>query len=89
MEEKLKGSYRFAWKLKGHYFAIELADICPFNSPLTSFKLPFNFKKNNNQTNNYNYEKRNLEIDCADSDIDTDCTGDDVGSDVVHVKLKN
>ena len=37
MEEKLKGSYRFAWKLKGHYFAIELADICPFNSPLTSF----------------------------------------------------
>ena len=45
MEEKLKGSYRFAWKLKGHYFAIELADICPFNSPLTSFKLPFNFKK--------------------------------------------
>jgi hypothetical protein len=49
MEEKLKGSYRFAWKLKGHYFAIELADICPFNSPLTS-------KKNNNQTNNYNYD---------------------------------
>ena len=38
MEEKLKGSYRFAWKLKGHYFAIELADICPFNSPLTSKK---------------------------------------------------
>ena len=32
-----EGSYRFAWKLKGHYFAIELADICPFNSPLTSF----------------------------------------------------
>ena len=30
-----------------------------------------------------------MEIDCADSDIDTDCTGDDVGSDVVHAKLKN
>ena len=46
MERKLKGSYRFAWKFldepsgkaerKGHYFAIELADICPFNNPLTS-----------------------------------------------------
>ena len=35
------------------------------------------------------YEERNLEIDCADSDFDSDCTGDDVGSDVVHVKLKN
>ena len=30
-----------------------------------------------------------MEIDCADSGIDTDCTGDDAGSDVVHVKLKN
>jgi len=33
-----------------------------------------------------NYEKRDLEIDCADSDIDTDCTGNDAGSDVVYVK---
>ena len=33
-----------------------------------------------------NYEKRNLEIDCADFDIDSDCTGDDAGSDVVYVK---
>ena len=36
-----------------------------------------------------NYEERDLEVDCADSDIDSDCTGDDAGSDVVHVKLKN
>ena len=33
-----------------------------------------------------NYEKGDLEIDCADSDIDSDCTGDDAGSDVVYVK---
>ena len=32
-----------------------------------------------------NYETRNVEDDCADSDIDSDCTGDDAGSDVVHV----
>ena len=31
------------------------------------------------------YEERNLEIDCADSDIDSDCTGNDAGSDVVYV----
>ena len=74
MEEKLKGSYRFAWKLKGHYFAIELADICPFN-----------FKKNNNQTNNYNYEERNVEIDSADIGVDTDGTGDYARSDELHV----
>ena len=36
-----------------------------------------------------NYEERNVEVDRADSDIDSDCTGDDAGSDVVHVKLKN
>jgi len=29
-----------------------------------------------------------VEIDCADSDIDTDCTGDDAGSDVVYVGKK-
>ncbi len=33
-------------------------------------------------------EERNLEIDCADSDIDSDCTGDDAGSDVVYVGKK-
>ena len=27
-----------------------------------------------------------MEIDCADSDIDSDCTGDDAGSDVVYVR---
>jgi len=32
------------------------------------------------------YEERNMEIDCADSDIDSDCTGDDAGSDVVYVR---
>ena len=32
-----------------------------------------------------NYEKGNLEVDCADSDIDSDCTGNDAGSDVVYV----
>ena len=30
-----------------------------------------------------------MEADCADSDIDSDCTGDDAGSDVVYAKLKN
>ena len=33
-----------------------------------------------------NYETGNLEVDCADSDIDSDCTGDDAGSDVVYVR---
>ena len=33
-----------------------------------------------------NYEKGDLEIDCADFDIDSDCTGDDAGSDVVYVR---
>ena len=37
---------------------------------------------------NYNYEKRDLEVDCADSDIDSDCTGNDAGSDVVYVKKR-
>ncbi len=32
-----------------------------------------------------NYEKGNMEADCADSDFDSDCTGDDAGSDVVYV----
>ena len=27
-------------------------------------------------------------VDCADSDIDSDCTGDDAGSDVVYVGKK-
>ena len=35
-----------------------------------------------------NYEKGNVEVDCADSDIDSDCTGDDAGSDVVYVKKR-
>ena len=32
------------------------------------------------------YEEGDLEIDSADSVIDSDCTGDDAGSDVVYVK---
>jgi len=34
------------------------------------------------------YEERNVEVDCADSDIDSDCTGNDAGSDVVYVEKK-
>ena len=33
-----------------------------------------------------NYEERNVEIDCAGADFDTDCTGDDARSDELHVK---
>ena len=29
-----------------------------------------------------------MEIDCAGADIDSDCTGNDAGSDVVYVKKK-
>jgi len=32
-----------------------------------------------------NYETGNMEDDCADSDFDSDCTGDDARSDVVYV----
>ena len=32
------------------------------------------------------YETGNVETDCADSDFDTDCTGDDARSDELHVK---
>ena len=32
-----------------------------------------------------NYEERDLEIDRADSDFDSDCTGNDARSDVVYV----
>ena len=35
-----------------------------------------------------NYEKRDLEDDCADSDFDSDCTGNDARSDVVYVEVK-
>ena len=29
-----------------------------------------------------------MEIDCAGADFDSDCTGDDAGSDVVYVRGK-
>ena len=35
-----------------------------------------------------NHEEGDVEIDCADIGFDPDCTGDDVGSDIVYVTKK-